>query len=43
MKNHDVSAAQREMIVHLNIVTEFARNYPARDRGEVDTPVPGEM
>ncbi len=43
VKNHDVSAAQREMIVHLNIVTEFARNYPARDRGEVDTPVPGEM
>ena len=28
------------MIRHLNIVSQFAQNYPARDRGDEEAPVP---
>ena len=39
VKARDAAKARQEMIRHLNIVSEFARNYPARDRGE-EAPVP---
>ena len=40
VKARDAAKARQEMIRHLNIVSEFARNYPARDRGEEEAPVP---
>lgn len=40
VKARNAAKARQEMIRHLNIVSEFARNYPARDRGEEEAPVP---
>ncbi len=40
VKDRDAARAQREMIRHLNIVSQFAQNYPARDRGDEEAPVP---
>ena len=40
VKARDAAKARQEMIRHLNIFSEFARNYPARDRGEEEAPVP---
>ena len=40
VKDRDAARAQEEMIRHLNIVSEFAQNYPARDRGDEEAPMP---
>lgn len=40
VKDRAAARAQREMIRHLNIVSQFAQNYPARDRGDEEAPVP---
>ena len=40
VKARDAARAQQEMIRHLNIVSEFAEHYPARNLGEEEAPLP---
>lgn len=42
VKSRNAAGAQEAMIRHLNIVSQYAQCYPARDSGEEEAPVPEE-
>lgn len=42
VKARDVTRAQLEMILHLNIVQEFSERFPQRSSGESEAPLPNE-
>ena len=42
VKSRNAAGAPEAMIRHLNIVSQYAQCYPARDSGEEEAPVPEE-